>query len=587
MLTAVNHATMGERMRQVFDGRCTGGAVRAAALMGVLTIALATLTANPAQAGTWMRPACVNPDGSGTGSDGWSAFIEGSPPLGGVANTSCGIDVPMTAYLGMPMAADNGDGEALRYTPPRGSSLAGGTVYLGATADGTGSAAGSVGVFTPHYASPTTDDLVLLCLHSACLVRDAPTATPDFLGTLQLPSDRGGDITLLAACVGSAHTLCNSGGSHGVWAGVTLAWARLLLSTTSLPTAADFRGGLLEPDAHGTAGLAFTASEGVDGGPGVYRVTVAIDDKPVYDGTPNTNSGACVPGGTDEATGALFFASQQPCPLTQTVDLAIKTTTLADGPHELKVTLLNAAQNSSTVLRRTISTNNRTTVSSTLTSDRTPTAGPGAPTPEYAVVLDAATRTLVRGVSRGWAKSGLRLSGTLRNSGGVPAPGVLVTLFARNGGEKTHAVVARMSTDSAGHWVIAAPRGPSRLLTVVYGEQPDAASPRAIKLRETVKPGLTLRVQALGRGRLRFSGKLSIKPLGSPRPLVVVQTRTRNGKHWQAVGTSIRVKPSGAYSVTYDGGPNVIGGTYSFRTVANATSLFATSISPIRRKAAR
>ena len=36
----------------------------------------------------------------------------------------------------------------------------------------------------------------------------------------------------------------------------------------------------------------------------------------------------------------------------------------------------------------------------------------------------------------GWAKSGLRLAGTLRNTAaGIPAPGVLVTLFARNGGQ--------------------------------------------------------------------------------------------------------------------------------------------------------
>ncbi len=574
-------------MRQVFDGRCAGGAVRAATLMGVLTVALATLTANPAQAGTWMRPACVNPDGSGVGSDGWSAFSQGTPPLSAISETECGPDDTMSAYLGMRIPAKHRDVVGLKYTPPLGSKLVGGSVYVGATADGTGDVAnGSAGVFSPSYEA-TVDNLMLLCARSACLAAGSSTATPNFNGTLELPHDRGGDLTLAAGCVGLEGGVCDAGGSHGVWSSVTLAWARLLLATDALPTASDFRGGLLEPDAHGTAGLAFAAAEGASGGPGVYKVTVTIDDKPVYDGTPNTNSGSCVPGGTDEATGALYFASQQPCPLTQTVDLAIKTTTLVDGPHELKVTLLNAAQNSSTVLRRSISTNNRTTVSSTLTSERTLTDSPGAPTPEYAVVLDAATRTLVRGVSRGWAKSGLRLSGTLRNSGGVPAPGVLVTLFARNGGEKTDDVVARMSTDSAGHWVLAAPRGPSRLLTVVYGEQPDAASPRAIKLRETVKPGLTLRVQSLGRGRLRFSGKLSMKPLGSPRPLVSIQTRTRNGKHWQAVGTSIRVKPSGAYSVTYDGGPNVIGGTYSFRTVANATSLFATSISPIRRKAVR
>jgi hypothetical protein len=577
---AVNHTTMGERMRQVLDGRCVGAAFAAAALTGVLAVSAATLVPSSAYGGQWMRMTCMNPDGSPAGSDGWSSHVEGSPPVGSLAKSTCGPNDVMEASLAMPFAAKHGDAEVLTYEPPLGSTLAGGTLAVSVAADGAGPAWGSAGVLSPNFDS-APDNWVVLCSPVRCVPSDQ---TP-YLGTVELPRDRGGAIYVVAACVGSLGGECKSGGSQGKWSRVALGWGHILLTTTSPPpTGADFRGSLLEADAHGTAGLAFTAD---DGGPGIYKVIVTIDGSAVYDGTPNTNSGRCSPGGTDATTGALYFQWQQPCLRSQTVDLAIRTTTLADGPHELKVTLLNAAQDSSTVLRRTITTKNLTTVQSAGTSDRSDLGAPRTPAPDYAVDLDASTKKLVRGVKTAWAKSGLRLSGTLRNGNGVPAPGVLVTLFARNGGQVAPAVIARASTDSAGHWVLTAPRGPSRLLAIVYGEQTDAASPKAIRIRQTVKPGLTLRVQALGHGRLRFTGRLSIKPLGSPHPLVVIQTRTRNGKNWQAVGTAIRVKPSGAYSVTYAGGRKVIGHTYSFRTVANATSLFSTGISPIRRKAVR
>jgi hypothetical protein len=582
---AVNHTTMGERMRQVLDGRCVGAAFAAAALTGVLAVSAATLVPSSAYGGQWMRTTCTNPDGSAAGSDGWSSSTVGSPPFGSVNESTCGPNDPMAAALAMPLFAHPPDAEVLTYTPPIGSTLTGATLSVGITADGTGVGAnGSVGIFTPNLEG-STDNLAVLCGLRACVHRDGSAEATPYVGTIELPRDRGGSIYLVAACVGSPVGECNAGGYNGKWwSSVALTSANILLTSEKPPTANDFRGSMLEADAHGTAGLAFTAE---DEGPGVYKVTVTIDGTPVYDGTPNTNSGRCVAGGTDTTTGSLYFQWQQPCLRSQTVDLAIRTTTLADGPHELKVTLLNAGQDSTVVLRRTITTKNLTTVSSTATSDKSTRGNAITPAPEYAVVLDAPTNKLVRGVKTGWAKSGLRLAGTLRNSTGVPAPGVLVTLFARHGGEAAAAAIARATTDSAGHWVLTAPLGPSRLLAIVYGEQPDSASPKAIRIRQTVKPGLTLRVQALGQGRLRFTGKLSIKPLGSPRPLVVIQTRTRNGKNWQAVGTAIRVKPSGAYSVTYAGGRKVIGHAYSFRTVANATSLFSTGISPIRRKAVR
>ncbi len=568
MLSTIHIKTMGERMSQRLRTR----SVRALALAALLSGGAATAAAPTAHAGNWVHVTCANPDGSLAPTEGWTGFPQGSVVVG-TTNTTCGQGLLMGAILPWSQPTPTNVSQVVKYTPPEGSTLAGGTAFVGLTADGYGdNATGVAAVLTPEFA-PTPSNVLLICA-----ARSAPCQnnTNNYYGAVELPAGRGGNLYLMAGCTGSAGAKCNTGGSHGAWAAATLAWANVALSATGLPTASDFRGGLLDASAHGTAGLAFTAS---DPGPGVHKVIVTIDNKVIYDATPNTNGGKCVPVGS--RNGWLMWQWQQPCPRSQTVDLTVKTTNMTDGAHELKVVIKNAALDTTTALRRTIVTNNRTTVSSRLTSDA-PATPVGAVTPVYAVALDPPTQALLGGVRRVWGQSAVTLSGTLRSTSGVPAPGVLVTLFAQTAGQGEQQLVARTTTDASGHWILTAPQGASRVLTVSYGESPDPASALAIKIRQTVKPDVSLNVRPLGRGRLRFSGRLRINPLGSPRPLVVIQTRNRQ-RRWQAVGSSLRVSPSGAYSIIYNGGSNVIGGSYSFRTVVHATSLFATGVSPIRR----
>ena len=56
--------------------------------------------------------------------------------------------------------------------------------------------------------------------------------------------------------------------------------------------------------------------------------------------------------------GALMFDYSQPCRASQSVDLPIETSTVTDGQHTLKVTVQDAAGNSSVVYDGTISTHN-------------------------------------------------------------------------------------------------------------------------------------------------------------------------------------------------------------------------------------
>ncbi len=58
------------------------------------------------------------------------------------------------------------------------------------------------------------------------------------------------------------------------------------------------------------------------------------------------------------AAGALMFDYSQPCKSSESVDLPIETASITDGQHTLKVTVEDAAQNSSVVYDGTISTHN-------------------------------------------------------------------------------------------------------------------------------------------------------------------------------------------------------------------------------------
>jgi hypothetical protein len=580
---------MGEMMRELQPGgrsmRATLGVV---ALTALLAFGAAPVMApSEATAGPWMRVSCQNPDGSSAPSEGWTGGAVGNVSLGSTNNTNCAPGTPMYAALAMPAPAADGSSEYLAYAPPTGSTLVGGSLLVGLQANGYGfRAAATAAMFTPAYVYDASN----VFLQCVAVLWACQNGLPEYYGVVTIPANRGGNLYLGAGCDGQLpEHVCSTGGSRGVWSSVAVAWANLLLSSDAQPTGADFRGSLLDAGAHGTANLAFTAG---DPGPGVYKVAVTIGTKEVYNQTPNRNSGKCVPVGTDTASGALMFDHQQPCPPSQNLDLAVRTTAFVDGAHELKVTVTNAAQNVSTVLRRTITINNRTTISTSGTSSVQTVeadAPPGA-APVYAIVLDPATQALLPSIRSHFAKSALALSGTLRNSAGVPAPGVPVRLIAQNAGESTPAVVATTTTDAAGHWVLNAPQGPSRKLTIVYGAQ-NPTPQGAVTISQSVKPKLTLRIRALGRARLRFTGRLAIAPLGTPRPLVVIQARTRQ-RRWQAVGSAVRVTPSGRFTLIYQGPrakvpKGIVGGTFSFRAVAPSTQSFLTATSPIRRTKVR
>lgn len=342
----------------------------AAATVLAAVASIVALPAAVAYAGEWVQVSCVNPNQSQAPSAGWTSFITGSPGYGSDNSTSCAPGAPMFAGLSSDAAAPVGSGENLEWTPPTGSTLAGGSVYVSMYGDGSGyGASGTAIAYTPEFAY-NASNVILQCAvgQPAC-----SNGTNDFSGVLTLPDSRGGGFYLGAGCGGESGASCDEGGSHGTWSLVQLWWADFLLSNDATPTAAGISGTLLNPGARGTQELIMDASD--PDGPGIYNLTVQADGATLYDATPNSNGGNCSPVG--ESDGALMFDAAQPCPQSESVDLQLNTTGLLDGPHTLKVTLTDAAANSSVVYDSTITTHNapENTTTPTIAAPTSPSIG--------------------------------------------------------------------------------------------------------------------------------------------------------------------------------------------------------------------
>jgi hypothetical protein len=478
----------------------------------------------------------------------------------------------MFAELSTAAAAPVGAYELLRYTPASSSTLIGGTLAVSLHADGFGyDASGVAAAYTPEYAY----DAANVFFQCAAGLPACSEGTNDFTGTLELPSRRGGSLFLAASCGGVNGESCDDGGSEGAWSLVRLYSATLLMENDATPTASGFGGPLLEPDAHGTAALQLTASD--PDGPGVYSIAVEIDGQGAYDGIPNGNGGHCASLGSYQ--GAAVFDYLQPCKESETVQIPVNTATLPDGQHTLTVGVTDAADNTSVVYSGTITTANRTTVSALLDS---PADSGGLVTTQYAIVLSPRTAHLKAHLMRSFSSSAVSLSGHLLRSG-TPAPGVTVWLAAKEGaqGASGTRVLARTTTDATGSWSLRAGRGCSRQLLIGYGNDPGSeAAGESTTISETVRPSLSLHVNAPGHGRIVFSGHLAIRPLGSPRPLVSIQARVAGG--WETVGVPIRVRGNGDYRYVFESSPVTYGRRFAFRASTPATSLWSSGSSPIR-----
>ncbi len=336
------------------NGASGRSAARSTVLRGLTTLtasAMLVLMCSPsARAGEWVQVSCINPNQTAAGSAGWIAVIAGGG-YGSNSDSACGPGSPAVALLSTDAAVAVGSQETLQYMPPPGSTLNGGLLDVGLSADGWGSNVWATAIaYTPEYLYDASN----VFFQCAAGVAACSPMGEDFTGQLEIPTGRGGRLYLSAGCAGREEQVCDEGGHEGAWSMVRLWWANMRLANGSTPAGSGVSGTLLNPEARGVKELTLTATDYA--GPGVYNVTVQGDGQALYSGTPDSNGGQCAAVG--ESGASLMFDASQPCKQSESVDASINTVALHDGQHTLQVTVADAAQNASVVYDGRIMTHN-------------------------------------------------------------------------------------------------------------------------------------------------------------------------------------------------------------------------------------
>lgn len=311
------------------------------------------MLASEAFAGTWAVESCSLPGGQPAPIEGWQSEADNGGPYT-AANDSC--------PTGGLEAIDSAQWEQVRstgaiwtYTAPAGATIAGGNLLVSLTAP-----QGVAYVATPK--NIYDGNVLVNCqFNLAC---GPSNALGGWIENASVPITHTGGTQMwaVAQCVGpgqpgAADANCaQNDGAYGVNALMRISQADIELNDGSTPQGASFSGTLLAAPATGTADLNFTASEGAPG-PGIYTVTVSVDGHTLSATTPNTNGGKCASIGRD-ANGVPEYTAQQPCPLSEQVNIPINTTGLRDGHHELAVSVADAAGVTATVYDGAITTQN-------------------------------------------------------------------------------------------------------------------------------------------------------------------------------------------------------------------------------------
>jgi hypothetical protein len=327
---------------------------RAVAALVLCAIALLATGTGRARAGAWTLVSCSQPNGQPAPTDGWTTgdWAGAVTAYSGDSNTCAQPGGALTAESNAAGPAASYTGPEWIFTAPAGSTIAGGSVSASLT-----SPQGQTWIGTPGPAYDGADVIVNCGLNESC------GANGTLSGTFPITHPGGTAIYAPAICVDFTSSACPQTGPTPN-AEVSITRAEIELSVPAVPDGEDFTGTLLDRGARGTADLVFNAVDSAVGGgfgPGIHRVSATIDGRTVESGVPDLNGGACVPLGTDPATGGLMFDHAQPCPAEASVTIPVSTAPLSDGRHQLAVTLSDAAGNVATVLSRTITTSNPVT----------------------------------------------------------------------------------------------------------------------------------------------------------------------------------------------------------------------------------
>jgi hypothetical protein len=302
-------------------------------------------------AGTIAVVSCKTPGGSPAPIEGWEEGWTGAPFSDAGDNNECASGGSLASYVGDSVPQPGSSGPYWQYAPPAGDKIVGGQVSGSfSVAPGANNYSGAAGLLGPKFLFDNAD----------VIGGDAGGIAGTFEGTYSLANHTGGDLWIYAFCEPPGATCPAGGSSQWYWAVAFINSAIIVLSNNVSPTGSSFGGPIAgSSPVSGTQNLTFQAA---DQGSGVYQTKVTLDGQTIYDATPDTNGGACVPLGSYQ--GAMEFVSAQPCKRAESVSIPINTTAFADGAHELQVTTIDAAGNQSVVYDGTLTSDNAPTVTS-------------------------------------------------------------------------------------------------------------------------------------------------------------------------------------------------------------------------------
>jgi hypothetical protein len=511
------------------------------AAFGCVVLVLALCTSS-ARAGTWTLASCTQPDGQPAPTEGWSTSATGAvgPDSGDTNTCAQGGDLSAVTSGEAPQGAY--EGPEWVFTAPAGSTIAGGSITATLT-----SPHGQAWLGTPS-ASYDSADVVANCQYNLACGQDGTLS-----GAFPITHLGGSSLYAVAVCVGPYEGATSCPATGGIDAGVYVSSAAIALANSATPAASGFGGTLLSPNAQGTQELTFLASD--PGGPGVFLVTAQIDGKTIYSGTPDNNEGRCIPIG--ETGGTLMFDHSQPCRASESVDLPINTTALANGQHTLKVTIEDAAENASVVYDGPITTQQPSNNSlGALPGPGTSAAsglarGLGQPN-GIAASEGARLRLGQHGrLTRSFAKRALGISGRLMSAQGQPIGGATLELLQQTASSPGLKLIGHVKTSATGTFVARVPSGPSRTIAVAYrafsGDGAYAATARII---ESVDAGIQLGISPRrtgSEGAITLTGHVlgPVPPQG-----VSVDLLVHYRGHWEPFRTP-RTDAAGHFTVVY------------------------------------
>ena len=544
----------------------------------VLLVAAPAIQPSPANAGTYDVFSCTQPDSAAAPVDGWTSFSNNSNML---AEDDCAQGRDLTAgmlgWVEVPVGAESG----WTFLPPVGTSIKQAVLHWdhdNADNVDTGSATAFEWLTAPYRGSRPFDSCVhsLGCCCSTALVH----LSPETLVTVPTPAlepEPGGPaagITMAAGCT----TDLGGGGDHCDGAAREFAaYSGIAAATITLeddsPPQVTVVGGTLTTGTE-LEGMQTLALSGTDAGSGIYQAILEVDGRAAQSTTIDSNGGHCENvGQTTDGRSAYLYV--QPCKLEINDQyVSFDLSGIPDGPHRLTVLANDAAGNATTVLSREV------------------VIGRGAcnGSCDDQAKLAVSDAKLLKPLTRRYARSAITLSGSLREPTGSPVAGSSLELLQQASYTGAPLVpIASTTTNALGGWTFAVPKGPSRLLRVMWRSHAlDPGYATQLEYHERVFADIGLKAPRRVRVGVPFDFRGALVGGYIPPEHSTIQMEIFFLGRWRTIET-LRTNPRGRFAYGYTFGTGA-GASYLFRAViqySRAYPFLAATSRPVRVRVRR